>query len=112
MTHQFIDAHGAEVPPGSPNAVTVRTEDFELIRNGAFRIVATHRHPDPPPPEKRRCKTKGGRLPPGNPRPASSDDDEAVAVRDAERIEPSLDPPENPTLRFDAPAQSLGGLGQ
>ena len=87
----FLDAAGNEVQAGGPNVASVRTEGFELLRNGDFRVVATY-HPNPPPPEKRRCKTKGGRLP-ANPRPASSDDDEAVAVRDAERIRPALDPP-------------------
>jgi hypothetical protein len=92
----FLNADGAEVAAGSSDVVTVRLEGFELLRNGAFRVVATFHHPNPPPVSKRRCKTKGGRLPPGNPRPASSDDDEAVAIRDADRIEPGLDPPENP----------------
>ena len=96
-----LDAAGVEVAPGSPNAVTVRTEGFALLRNGAFKIVATFHHPNPPPVSKRRCKTKGGKLPAANPpRPASSDDDEVVAIRDAERIEPGLDPPENPASGF------------
>ena len=112
MTCQFIDAHDAEVSPGSPDAVTVRLAGFELLRNGDFRIASTWTHPSPPPPEKRRCKTRNGVLPEANPRPASSDDDAVVAVRDAERIRPGLDPPENSAHRFNesspAAKQRLG----
>ena len=59
----FLNADGVEVPAGSPDAVTVRTEGFELLRNGAFKIAATYHHPNPPPPSKRRCKTINGKLP-------------------------------------------------
>ena len=106
----FIDAHGAEVPPGSSDAVTVRTEGFTLLRNGAFKIAATYHHPNPPPVSKRRCKTRGGKLPAANTRPASSDDDEAVAVRDAERIEPSRGPPVGHNVNRSGPL--AGDLGR
>ena len=52
MTCQFIDAHEAEVSPGSPDAVTVRLAGFELLRNGDFRIASTWTHPSPPPRRK------------------------------------------------------------
>lgn len=75
----FLDKDGAEVEAGSPDAVSVRTTGFSLLKNGDFRIAATFHHPCPPKPSRRRCRTRGGVLPQANPRPASSDDDEVVA---------------------------------
>jgi hypothetical protein len=77
----------------SIDAATVQTEGFTLLRNGSWKVVNVWSHPSPPPVSKRRCKTINGKLPAANPRPASSDDDEAVAVLDAGRIVPGLDPP-------------------
>jgi hypothetical protein len=77
----------------SIDAVTLQTTGFTLLRNGSWRVVNVWSHPSPPPVSKRRCKTISGKLPAVNPRPASSDDDESVAVLDTSRIEPARDPP-------------------
>jgi len=96
LTHKrivILDADGVEIPPGSAYVFAARTLGMSLLRNGTFRVVATYHHPNPPPPEKRRCKTINGKL--AAKRAPLPDDDQAAGIDAANsaRIEPGLDPP-------------------
>lgn len=93
----FLNASGAEVQAGSADAVTVRTEGMELLRNGTFLVQLYH--PEPPAPD--------------DDAPLPDIEQEAnVLSLDAERIAPSLDPPSAGEQKtFSAVVQRLKGQG-